>query len=332
MLFRSLPYKDSDRLVLVWDNNPSLDIGIDLLPANSGNFTDWRAQNRVFEEMSLIDNARFALTGVDTPERVSGASVSSSFFQIMRVEPVLGRIFTADEDKPGANQVAVISYSMWQSRFGGDPNVLGKTMTLDGASYQVIGVLPQGFHFPRAQDLPSYLDLSPQTDLWTPVALNADEISDRGSHNKAVIARLKDGVDIEQAQAGMSVIASGLEESYKENKGFGVTLVRLRDQVVGDVRAALFALLGAVGPVLLIACANVANLLLARSAARQKEIAIRAALGAGRGRMVRQFLTESVLLSLRGGALGSLLAIVGRQGSARRLGPDSIPRVDEIIH
>ncbi|HYP29657.1 MAG TPA: ABC transporter permease [Blastocatellia bacterium] len=329
VLFRSLPYKDSDRLVLVWDTNPTLDLGIDLLPVNSANFTDWRAQNQVFEEMSLIENARFALTGIDTPERVSGAGVSSSFFQIMRVEPVLGRVFTPDEDKPGSNRVAVISHSMWQSRFGGDPNVLDKTLTLDGGSYNVIGVLPQGFHFPRAQDLPSYLDLSPQTDLWTPIALSANEMSNRGSHNKAAIARLKDGVSVEQAQAGMSVIASALAESFQENKGFGVSLVLLRDQVVGDARVALLVLLGAVGFVLLIACANVANLLLSRSAARQKEVAIRAALGATRWRMVRQLLTESVLLSLAGGALGIMVASVAVRVLVAA-GPDNIPRKHEI--
>jgi putative ABC transport system permease protein len=329
VLLRSLPYKNADQLVMLWQNNPQVQVGFDLLPVTAADFVDWRDQSQVFENISVLDSARLALTGLNTPERIGGAAVSASFFDLMGAEPIMGRVFTPEEDKPGANQVAVVSYALWQSRFAGDPNIIGNTMTLDSKTYNIIGVMPEGFQFPRSQDLPSYFQMPPQTELWTPIGLTSKQIANRGSHNKAVIARLKPGVSLEQAQAEMRTIAGRLEKQYKENEGYGVTVLPMRDQLVGDVRVALWILLGAVGFVLLIACANVANLLLARSAGRQKEIAIRSALGATRGRVLRQLLTESVMLSAIGGLLGVLLAVWGLD-VLLAISPDNIPRKHEI--
>ena len=241
VLLRSLPYKNADQLVMIWQSNPQVQIGFDALPVTAGDFVDWRDQNQVFENISVLDSARLALTGLNTPERVGGAAVSASFFDLMGAEPILGRVFTPEEDKPGADRVTVVSYALWQGRFAGDPNIVGKTMTLDGQTYAIIGVMPRGFQFPRSQDLPSYFQMPPQTELWTPIALTAKQIANRGSHNKAVIARLKQGVTLEQAQAEMSAIAKGLERQYKENEGFGVTVLPMRDQLVGNVRVALWA-------------------------------------------------------------------------------------------
>ncbi|HEX8184592.1 MAG TPA: ABC transporter permease, partial [Blastocatellia bacterium] len=329
VLLQSLPYKEPDKLVMVWETNPTLQVGFDLLPASSANFADWRDQNKSFESVSIIDNARVTLTGTGAPERVAGANVSSSFFDVMGVAPVLGRVFSSEEDKPGNNRVAVISYAMWQRRFGGGQDAIGKSLVLDGESYFIIGIMPEGFQFPRAQDLPSYFQLAPQTELWLPIGLTNEQIQNRESHNKAVIARLKPEVTIQQARADLTTIAARLADQYPDNLGWGVAIVSLQDQLVGDMRTALWVLLGAVGFVLLIACANVANLLLAKSGARQKEIAIRIALGGSRRRVVRQLLTENLLLSLTGGLAGILLAVWGIN-LFLAWSPANIPRKHEI--
>jgi len=331
VLLRPLPYPDSDRLVMLWETNPRFQIGVDTLPVTHGNFMDWREQNSVFEYVSALGVGRWNLTGSGEPERISGASVSPNFFRLMGTEPKLGRAFRDDEEKPGAGKVVVISHSLWQRRFAGEPGVIGKPMTLDGESYTVIGVAPEGFQFPRAKDLPYFVAVATQTDVWRPMTLGDDFVNkSRANHQLSVMAKLKRGVTREQAQTEMTAIAERLERSYPDsNQGIGVKVVPLNEQVVGNVRPALWVLMGAVALVLLIACANVANLLLARSSARQKEIAIRTALGASRSRVVRQLLTEDLLLSMTAAVTGTLLSLWGIKAMLS-LSRETLPRAYEI--
>jgi putative ABC transport system permease protein len=329
VLLRPLPYTDPDRLVMLWATNPLLQLGIDNLPATAANYVEWRDQNQVFENISALDSRTFNLTSGGEPEQIACAHVSSSFFQLMDVSPKMGRAFSPEEDQPGKNQVIIVSHGLWQRRFGADLDLIGKSLTLDGHSYTLIGVMPASFGFPGTADMPAYMSLPPQTDLWTPIAFTAEQVGRRGDHNLSVIARLKPGVTLEQARTDVGNIARQAEEQDPRAKGYGVNVVSLGEQLVGSIRPALLVMLVAVGFVLLIACANVANLLLARSSARQKEIAIRMALGAGRGRIIRQMLTESMLLSIAGGSTGILLNFWG-VGILLALSPENIPRLDQV--
>jgi putative ABC transport system permease protein len=299
ILLRPLPYKDPDRLVMVWEKGAA--DGFPINSTSAANFIDWRDQNQVFEGVAVMGRASFNLTGVGEPLRVDGRRVSANLFRLLGVEPQLGRAFLPEEDAPGASRVVILSHGLWQRRFGSDPGVVGKPLAMSGRSYTVVGVTPPQFEFPSRQD-----------ELWVPIAFSPQEAANRGNNSYEVLGRMKPGVSLEQARSEMNTIAARLKQQYPDVvKSNASVVVSLHEQVVGDIRPALLVLLGAVGFVLLVACANVANLLLARSAVRRKEIALRVALGAGRLRLIRQFLTESVLLAALGGAAGMMLSLWG---------------------
>ena len=300
VLLQPLPFAEPDRLVWVWGNIRN---GGNRASVSPPDFLDYRQQNTTFEEFAAAIGGPLPLnlTGSGEPERLTGAAVTGNYFKALGTPPALGRTFVLENEKPGNDQVAVLSYGLWQKRFAGDPNIVNKTVVLDGKNFAIIGVMPQGFNFPRA------------AELWVPINFEiSEEMKIRKAHFLRPIGKLKEGVTLEQAQADTDVIARRLEEQYPDsNLSWNLRLVSLREQLIGNTRPTLFILFGAVGFVLLIACANVANLLLVRAAGRQKEIALRTALGAGRLRIVRQMITESVLLALAGGAFGAVLAIWG---------------------
>jgi len=285
-------------------------------------------QNKVFQDMATFTTFSFSLTGGDLPEKIDAVQCSASFFTVLGTPAAKGRTFVAGEDQAGSNHVAVISDSLWKRRFGSDPDLLGKTITLTGEKYNVIGIMPPGFDFPQNSSVPN-LGFTAQTELWAPLVFDDATAHNRRSLNLPVIARLKPGVTLPQAQADMSGIAAGIDQQYKKSAGFGTTLVELREQMVGDYRLALLVLLGTVAFVLLIACSNIANLLLVWFLRRQKEFAIRTALGATRAQLIYQMLSESVLLAIVGGLLGLLLAKVATS-LLLAISPDNIPRVKEV--
>src|SRR5204863_489816 len=313
VLLRPLPFKHPEQLVMVWENAAHL--GFPKNTPSPANFLDWQKQAQSFTGMAAMAERSFNLTGVGEPERLEGRRVSANLFELLGVPALLGRTFVPDDDKPGTH-VVLLSYSLWQRRFGSDPAVIGQALTLNGESYTVVGVMP------RLVQLPGYENRNDQ--LWVPIAFPSEEAAQRGNHFLEIVARLKPGVTLKQAQAEMETISARLAQQYPDyNTRIGAVVVPLHEQVVGDIKPALLVLLGAVGFVLLIACANVANLLLARSAGRQREIAIRIALGASRIRIVRQLLTESLLLSISGGVLGLILARWGVQ-LITRISPASV--------
>lgn len=322
LLLRPLPYPNSEQLVMVWGKIPSN--GLDKLNASAAEFVDYRDRNQSFSAVATYASIGRNLTGAGEPQRITVTFVTASFFSVLGTKPAYGRTFLDAEDQPGHNEVVILSYGIWQRLFGGDQNIIGQNITLDGISQTVVGVMPADFQFPDSE-----------TAIWKPIAFTADDIGEnnRGSHYLDLIARVKPGISIEQAQADVSSIAAQMQlehpGNYKENSGWGATVVGLHEEMVGDMRQMLLFLLIAVVLVLLIACANVANLLLTLAASRQREIAIRSALGAGRWRTIRQLLIESLALSLTGGALGILLAWWGTD-LLISFGPESLPRLNEI--
>lgn len=301
VLIRSLPFGDPDRLVQIWHTPPERSFpGTKIFAVSAANYLDWQRQNHSFEKMAIIAFRRRVLTGSGEPESLEARAVSSDFFSVLQSNPLLGRSFSPEEDQPGHDRVAVLSYRLWQEHFAADPHIVGKAIQLDSQNYIVIGVMGDEFRYPSG------------AALWTPLAMTDQERAVRGEHNYLVIARLKPGVSLLQGQAELDTISSRLAQQYPEDDaGWGAVIHPLREELVGDVRPALLILLGAVALVLLIACANVANLVLARTLTKRKEIAIRKALGANRSRVVQQVVCESVLLSFGGGILGLLFAHFG---------------------
>jgi putative ABC transport system permease protein len=321
VLLRALPYRHASRLMLVWEHKRTSANPHNV--ANPGNFLDWRDQAQSFDDMAAFVDVRFNLTGTGAPVEIPGQVSTGNLFALLGADAQLGRTYTVADEEPGRSDVVVLSHSLWQRQFGGDPAIVGKSITMNGRAVTVLGVMPANFKWFIKENSLS----GKPAEVWTP---NRWANRQRSGRFLSVVGRLKPGVSPAQAQAEMDTIAGRLEQQYVDfNTGWDVKLVPVREQLAGEIKPALMILLGAVAFVLLVACANVANLMLARAAARQKEIAIRTALGAGRWRVMRQLLTESVLLALVGGAFGLLLALWGVDALVA-LSPKNLISGDEV--
>jgi putative ABC transport system permease protein len=322
VLLRPLPFPEPERIVRLFHVPPPATFpGIERFALSPANFYDWQRDARSFEGMALYRGRPLTLTGSGTPQAIVAGAVGAGFFDIMRTRPMLGRTFRADEDTPEA-RVVVLSHRFWNTQMGGAADVIGRTLKLSDEAYTVVGVMPPDF----AVD--SWFAVS--REIWVPLGLTAAQRAVRENHNQQAVARLRPGTSVAQAHSELEVIAKRLEQQYpQDNAGWGATVVPLRDEIVRNVRSTLVMLLAAVGLVLLIACANVGNLLFTRALGRRKEIAIRAALGASRGRVLRQLLTEALVLGVAGGAAGLLLAYAGLDAGSSLLA-GQVPRADEI--
>jgi predicted permease len=326
VLLRPLPYQEPERLVTIWEESPERDML--QMPVSIANLRDWAEQSQTLDQISAYTFSNLNLTGTGEPVQLAAVRVSANLFPLVGATPMLGRTFLPEDDKDGAGRVVVLSHATWKNRFTSNPKIIGQAVTINNQTHTVVGVMPANFQFPVGFGYMGKV-LNDPIDLYVPIAAASEEAA-RGHYSFFAIGRLKPGVTLSQAQAEMTGIERRLEQQYPDtNTGIGVRLVSTQEQTVKEIRPALLVLLGAVAFLLLIACANIANLLLARSAARQKEFAIRAALGASRLRVLRLLLTESVLLSLVGGALGLLFAVWGT-AALIALAPDNIPRLNEV--
>jgi putative ABC transport system permease protein len=322
VLLRPLPFEEPEQLVRLFTRTP----GGRLFELSPGKFYDWQRDARSFEGMAMYQCCGFrelALTGAGTARSVRATAVSAGFFEIVRARPALGRVFRPEEDTPGGRHVVILSEGFWRTEFSEDPNVIGRTVKLNDEGYTIVGVMP------GTASVASWTGMA--SEVWVPLALTDEQRASRGNHNRYGVARLKTGVEPTQAQAEMDGIAARLGREFpKSDLEWGIVVIPMQEEIVGASRTTLLMLLGAVGLVLLIACANVGNLLFTRALSRRKEIAIRSALGAGRGRVFQQLFTEAVLLAAAGGALGLLLAY-GTLASASTLLAAQLPRAEEIF-
>ena len=325
LLLRPLPYPEPERLANIWLHSPGIGIFRDW--PSPGQYVDIQNENHSFEEMAIAQARGMTLTGRDQPEKIDGMGTSSTLLHMLGARPLLGRLLLPEENKPGKSQAAILSYRLWRRLFSSDPQIVGKSITLDGDQYIVAGVLRPEFSI-NSEAMPAEVPMD-KVDVFLPLPLGADAAQRRGDENYNIMVRLKPGISVQQAQADVDLISNRIRVKDKRDRTFGMTVTGLQEQVVGDVRRALLVLLGSVALVLLIACANVANLLLTRAAGREKEVAIRTALGAGGLRIARQLLTESVLLAVIGGAAGLVIA-QWTLYLVRTINPGNIPRLDDI--